>query len=228
MSNKEQVAAKRAYANKMIAKYQAQGLSCPVIVLPEFIQDESNGGAWVPSDDVVVPFTGNPSLGYVQILQVRSQVSRGWDNEKELWATQKGKVDTLSRKYHAGMAILGKIVISESLEPTNPKDETQDVKYLSQDLADAGIACTVGGKPVYQQKWLSMDLNEQDSVIKHDNHEALVKQMEINKLAGAKSNGQSAGIAGAAAKAARLQELMAIPKASRTKAQKEELLELQD
>jgi hypothetical protein len=223
MSNKEQIAAKRAYANKMIAKYQAQGLSCPVIVLPEFIQDESNGGAWVPSDDVVVPFTGNPSLGYVQILQIRSTVSRGWDNEKELWATQKGKVDTLSRKYQAGMAILGKIVISESLEPTNPKDETQDVKYLSQDLADAGIACTLGGKPVYQQKWLSMDLNEADSIIKHDNHEALVKQMEINKLAGAKP---SSGLSAAAAIAQEIAELSAIPKAKRTPAQKERLAEI--
>ena len=82
--------------------------------------------------------------------------------------------------------------------------------------AKAGLSLMQSGQAIYRKKMYTTDLNRQSIILSPDNQDEI--NAFIGKVLAVDPN----------AKAARLAELQAIPKASRTKAQKEELLELQD
>jgi hypothetical protein len=122
------------------------------------------------SGQVVVPSTNNPEFGYVRLTQDVSKIVGGWLRPKTLSTLISGAVaDLTAMNYFAGQELDGKIYAVESLEPTNPDNVQQDIKMAG----DSGIACSVGGRPIYRKTYYTDDLSAQDTLIAHDNGEEI-------------------------------------------------------
>jgi hypothetical protein len=71
--------------------------------------------------------------------------------------------------YRAGQELPGTVVIQESLEPFNEKNPERDLKIAGK----TGIICSVEGNPIYRKTVYSPFSNAEDTLIQHDNVEAL-------------------------------------------------------
>jgi len=127
------------------------------------------------------PSKNNPEYGFVQVAQTVSTVVKGWLRESKRTALINGKMESLKRNYSLGQALAGKIIAIESLTPTNADDVEQGIKMAG----DSGIACTVNGQPIYRTTELVEDLSATDTLVAHDNGEAIsafyVKKAEAEK-----------------------------------------------
>ena len=119
---------------------------------------------------VVVASSNNPEFGYVRLTQDVSKIIGGWLRPKTLSTLISGAVvDLTAMNYTAGMELDGKIYAVESFEPTNPDNLQQDIKQAG----DSGIACSVGGRPIYRKTYYTDDLSVTDTLIAHDNGDAI-------------------------------------------------------
>ena len=120
---------------------------------------------------VVVPSKNNPEFGYLRVTESTTVIdSNGWLRPVTKSALIRGKVSDLTGLgWKAGQALAGQIVVKESLEPTNPSNLEQDKKIAG----DTGIACTLGGQPIYRTSVYTTDMEATDTLIAHDNGEAI-------------------------------------------------------
>ena len=127
------------------------------------------------------PSKNNPEFGFVQVAQTVSTVVKGWLRESKRTALINGPMDALKRNYSLGQALSGKIIAIETLEPINEDDLDQGIKMAG----DSGIGCTVNGAPIYRTTELTEDMSATDTLVAHDNGEAIssfyVKKAEAEK-----------------------------------------------
>ena len=186
-------AAKKAYVESVLSSTEGKG----VVVCPVFIEEPAKSGNWVPTDTAVIEGT-NPEWCAINVMSITTSFSaQGFENQNVMSALIRRKIAGADDKYVPGAVLNGKIAIMETLTPTDDKDESRDIKYPSAALAEAGIACTVGGKPIYQRKYYTDNLQAQDITIAHDNDEEINQQRAAIKAANSKP---STGINAAAAK----------------------------
>ena len=119
---------------------------------------------------VVIP-SKNPEFGYVRLEQVSNNIDdEGWVRKATKSALIKGAVaDLKGLGFNAGMQLDGQIVVSESTTPSNPNDLEQDKKMAGQ----TGVPCTIEGNSIYRTARYTKDMEALDSLIKHDNVDAI-------------------------------------------------------
>lgn len=123
------------------------------------------------SGAVVYTSEHNPDYGYFKVEQVRSIVDdNGFLSRKKVTALVPGLVeDLLAMNLVKGQSIEGKIIVEESLEPFNKKQPKRDLKVAG----DTGIACTLGGMPIYRRTKFTFNESAVDTRIEHDNVDEL-------------------------------------------------------
>ncbi|MHA2039153.1 MAG: hypothetical protein ACW98X_22225 [Promethearchaeota archaeon] len=130
---------------------------------------------------VIVASSNNPEFGYVRLTQDVSKIVGGWLRPKTLSTLISGAVaDLKAEGYSAGMEMEGKIYAVETFEPTNPDNVQQDVKMAG----DSGIACSVAGRPIYRKTYYTEDLSVVDTLLAHDNGEAIKAHYASKEAAG--------------------------------------------
>lgn len=126
---------------------------------------------------VVVPSNNNPEFGYIRVSQSTSIFdSNGWLRPVTKSALIKGATkDLQALGFVAGQEVSGQIVVKESFEPTNADNPSQDLKIAG----DTGIACSKDGQNIYRTSVYTTDMEATDSLIAHDNGDAIrAKQAE--------------------------------------------------
>jgi hypothetical protein len=186
---------KRAYAQKVIAQAKAKGIENPVIVLPEY-DEESNT---LLDTCAVASANSTKGMGYVALFQSRTVNLKGVEFDNDLWCLQRGKVASLENRYHAGQILEGHIVVEDTLEPPNPNNLTQDLKFKNKACLEAKVPCEVNDEFIYQIKYWDVTGTVKDTTIAHDNEAELMEITNGAKVAAAKP--LSKGIASAGAKA---------------------------
>ena len=134
---------------------------------------------------VVVP-SSNPEFGYIRLEQKATVIdANGWARPSNKSALIKGKVVDLAQMgLTKGMKLPGKLVVTESHEPTNEDNLQQDMKIAG----DSGVPCTLGGAPIYRTTSYTTDEAAVDTFIKHDNGDA------IREAQAEAANADSAGL----------------------------------
>ena len=129
---------------------------------------------------VVVTSENNPEYGYIRLEQKTMVFTNGWAQPKVKSALLRGKVEDLQALgFTKGQTLAGKIVVKESLTPTNPNDVNQDMKLAGQN----GVACTKDDQPIYRVASYTEDLTAQDELIQHDNVDQIRKAQAAVKAA---------------------------------------------
>lgn len=187
--------AKRAYVESVLQSTNGKG----VVVCPVFINEGTDQKpVWTATDTAVIE-GANPDWCAINVMSIQESYSAaGFENQRVMSALIRRRIAGAEDKYVPGQVLNGKIAVMEQLTPTDAADDSRDVKYLGADLQEAGIACTVQGKPVYQRKYYTDNLGTQDIVVNHDNQEQIANHRALVKVQTAKP--QSAGIKGAAAR----------------------------
>lgn len=117
--------------------------------------------------NVIHQSVNNPEYGYVRVEQVRSMYDdNGFLRRRVVSALIQGSMEDLKQEgYYLGQELPGKIVIIESLNPTNKKDHTKNIKTAG----NTGVVCKVDGKPIYRKTIYTIISNLTDELVKHDN-----------------------------------------------------------
>ncbi len=186
MSKMTRAETKREFVQSVLSTTGGKG----VVVCPVFIEDKPGSGVWTPTDTAVIEDT-NPDWCAINVMSVQeSYNASGFENQRVMSALIRRKVIGADEKYTPGMVLTGKIAVMEQLTPTDADDDSRDVKYLSADLEDAGIPCTLAGKPIYQRRYYTDNLQQADILIAHDNVEAIANHRAATRagrtVAGAK------------------------------------------
>lgn len=131
---------------------------------------------------VVVPGKNNPEYGYVRVEAKVQEIINGWLTPRKRSAIIRGKViDLQGLGFVAGQKLEGKIVITESLTPSNPNDGLQDLKYAGE----TGVVCTFNDAAIYRTSEFTQDINAGDTFIAHTNADQIkAKQAEVKLAAG--------------------------------------------
>jgi hypothetical protein len=210
-----------------IERMQANGgaKAKPVIVIPQFELDTN--GEWVPVQSNGVRSTKKDGFGFIRLgMPVAMIDAQGKRRIKVLLTNSFDDTSELIKSLAFDGVGIGDaipecvLVIEESLTPFNKKDPSRDQKFAGV----SGIPCMLDDQPIYRRVKLA-PVGTENVLIAHNNNEQISK---FQSAAWAKLNKASNGLDDAAAKAAKIAELTAIPKAKRTAAQKEELAELMD
>lgn len=189
--------AKKAYAMSILAGLKGKG---GVVVLPVFINEGTDAAPnWVPTDEVVIE-GANPEWCAVNVMAIQSSFSvQGFENERVMSALIRRKTIGTNDKYAPGQVLNGKIAVMETLTPTDPNDDSRDVKAPSAAHFEGGIVCRLDGQSIYQRKYYTEDLTKADITIAHDNQDEIAQFSAALKVKAATANkGNSAGIQGAA------------------------------
>ena len=119
----------------------------------------------------VINQSSNPLYGHVKVVQIRTMFDdNGFMRARPVNALIHGTVEDLKLAgYRAGQELPGTVVIQESLEPFNEKNPERDLKIAGK----TGIICSVEGNPIYRKTVYSPFSNAEDTLIQHDNVEAL-------------------------------------------------------
>lgn len=125
---------------------------------------------------IVSAYKSNPEFGYVVISEVAPTIDgNGFLRKNKKVSTIKGAVEDLKEmNYQDGQELAGQIVIRESLEPTNPNNPEQDIKYAG----DTGVICMKGGQPIYRTSLYTLDMSLTDEYVAHDNTEEIKQAQE--------------------------------------------------
>ena len=228
--------AKKLYAEQMTAKYKAQGILSPVIVMPEFMEDEDGSVHAVPEEFVTA--RGDKGFGYMQLYSATTEFQKGVQYDVVRACLQRGRVTSLQTQYKAGMNLGGRIVSEDTMTPPNASNVAQDLKYANEALRTAGIPMKVGAAPIYNIRYWEPTGTVLDTRIEHTN------QAELEAFTATSGKANSAGIQNASAAlmagkqpaadvdveelTEELDELKAIPVAQRNAAQKARIKELKD
>ena len=112
----------------------------------------------------------NAEYGWIRVSQERTIFEGGWARKKTLSALISGETaDLKSMGLHAGQELPGKIVVVESLEPFNSDNPDKDYKVAG----NTGIVCCLDGQPIYRKTFYTEDASASDTLIAHNNGEAI-------------------------------------------------------
>jgi hypothetical protein len=117
--------------------------------------------------NVIHQSSNNPEYGYVRVEQIRSMYDdNSFLRRKVVSALIIGTMDDLKDEgYFLGQELPGKIIIVESLNPSNKKDLTKNLKTAG----NTGVVCKVGSLPIYRKTIYTLHSNAGDELVKHDN-----------------------------------------------------------
>lgn len=114
----------------------------------------------------VVRLSANPDYGYILVEQTVPVFKGKFMSNDRRTAIINGTVKDLKTiDLKPGQELDGKIYVIESLEPTNPENHEQDVKYAG----NTGVPCTVEGQPIYRTAFYTTSEPAIDYLIPHDN-----------------------------------------------------------
>jgi hypothetical protein len=130
--------------------------------------------------NVIHQSVNNPEYGYVRVEQVRSMYDdNGFLRRRLVSALIQGSMEDLKQEgYRLGQDLPGKIVIIESLNPTNKKDHTKNIKTAG----NTGVVCKVGNQPIYRRTLYTIISNLSDELVKHDNTEEIKAANGLSKI----------------------------------------------
>jgi len=122
----------------------------------------------------------NPEYGYIRVAQSRTSMEGGWVRTRSLSALISGKVSELKAlNLTNGIALPGKIVVSESLTPFNEASPEKDYKIAG----DTGIVCSFEGTPICRKTMYTDSVEATDTLIEHDNREVIQDAYNAQKAA---------------------------------------------
>ena len=208
-----------------------------VILLPEFEMDAA--GNWKPLEDNVIRKVSNPNdptasmMRYATIMKEGGKPKFRYTNE--FMSFSELQVLMIMEDLSAGSVTSGKLVIEESLV----KEKGATIKWANE---KEGLKCMVENMPIYRRTVFTNDDSRVDKFITHTNKAELSAAATIRWNSGNKPNSSAIGEAGQAALntpvtgtpamtaeqiETRIEELEAIPEATRTRSQKKELAKLE-
>ena len=119
----------------------------------------------------------NSDFGWVTLRQDKLVITNGWAQNKSLSTIILGKVENLEAfNFAEGQALDGKIIVREQLTPFI--DETRDVKVAGS----TGVVCKVNGQPIYRKTFYTMNTDEKDIFIQHDNVDEIRQVLSEQKF----------------------------------------------
>jgi len=128
----------------------------------------------------------NPEYGFIRVAQARTSMEGGWVRTRNISALISGKVDELkSLGLTNGASLPGKIIVVESLTPFNEENPEKDYKVAG----DTGIVCSFEGQPICRKTMYTDSLEATDTLIDHDNYEAIKEAYATLQAASAESEG---------------------------------------
>lgn len=98
----------------------------------------------------------------------------------------------------AGAELDGVVAIKEQLEPFSATNPTQGIKYPNAAAKAAGLACTVGGQPIYRDTFFTTDEDTEDILVPHDNGAQIQEFVRNMNGTATKANSAAIQTAGAA------------------------------
>jgi hypothetical protein len=131
---------------------------------------------------VVTPST-NAEWGYIRVEQSRVVIDeQNFAKRSTISALIYGRVEDLSSFGWAhGTELPGKIVVSEQVEPFNPKNPEKDLKRAG----DSGVVCMFGDSPIYRKNFYKNDPEAHDVTLEHTNGEEIKAAYAASKNTGA-------------------------------------------
>lgn len=126
--------------------------------------------------NVIIP-SKNPEVSFVRVESRTNEIDdNGWVKETYKAAFIKGSPKALAGLgYSDGQMIGGRINLTETTE--TPEFNAEDAMKLA---GDTGVACTIGGAPIYRVMNYSSNEEGQDTLLAHDNkEEILAAQTEL-------------------------------------------------
>lgn len=210
---------KKKYALAAIEKARANGHANPIIVMPVFMEDDND--VYGPTNETGI---SGKNIEWCAVNVVANTTAFRGGFKVDTYQSALIRMRVSSNTFKAGQVLGGKIYTVESTVPSNPANIEDGIKYISSALREAKMPCLKDGKVVYQQHFYTDNMSEPDVLIAHDNADELANAGTQLKA----SNSPQAGLGNAAAKAAKIAELQAIPKAKRTTEQKMELADLME
>lgn len=129
--------------------------------------------------NVVGTSKNNPEFGYIRVTQKTHGFTwDGWLKLQNRSALIKGRVEELEQLgYKVGQEVPGKIVVREQLVPFNANNPQQDLKLAGE----SGIPCTVDDQPIYRNSFFTLNEDDQDQLIQHDNTEAIRQHQQAGQ-----------------------------------------------
>lgn len=130
--------------------------------------------------NVITQSVNNPDYGFVRVEQVRSMYDdNSFLRRRKVSALIQGSMEDLKEEgYYLGQELPGKIVIIESLNPTNKKDTTKNIKTAG----NTGVVCKVGSQPIYRRTLYTIITNLSDELVKHDNVDEIKAANGLSKI----------------------------------------------
>ena len=130
--------------------------------------------------NVITQSVNNPDYGYVRVEQVRSMYDdNSFLRRRKVSALIQGTMEDLKQEgYYLGQELPGKVVIIESLNPTNKKDATKNIKTAG----NTGVVCKVGNQPIYRRTLYTIITNLSDELVKHDNVDEIRAANDTGKI----------------------------------------------
>ena len=126
----------------------------------------------------------NPKIGYIRIEQQLHTIGlNNWVKNERRSALIFGNIKDLAvLNFKKDQLLDGKIVVDESLQPFNPETAEREMKLAGS----TGVVCRVDDQPIYRRTRYTMNMDEQDTLIQHNNteeiKEALSSLKAIDKL----------------------------------------------
>lgn len=118
----------------------------------------------------IISVSRNPEYGYIRVQQEKEVVENNFFVQKKVSALIHGRLELLkSKNFYEGQTIEGQIVMKESLQPIDPKNEDRFIKLSGKN----GIPCTVNGEYIYSTTYFTQDMDDKDVLIEHDNSEEI-------------------------------------------------------
>jgi hypothetical protein len=130
--------------------------------------------------NVIHQSSNNPEYGYVRVEQVRTMFDdNSFLRRKVVSALIIGYMEDLKEeKYYAGQELPGKVIVIESLNPSNKNDLTKNLKVAG----NTGVVCALNGQSIYRKSIYSIANNAADELIKHDNVDEIKAANGISKI----------------------------------------------
>jgi hypothetical protein len=130
-------------------------------------------------NNVITVSEKNPEFGWIFVEQLALIFQNDWVRTTKRKARIMGSVETLNKiGYTKGQVLPGKIVVKESFQPFDHTNPDRHLKIAG----DCGIICRVDDQPIYRKSFYTLNENEQDELIMHNNTEEIREVMTATKL----------------------------------------------
>lgn len=121
----------------------------------------------------------NPEIGYIRIEQQLHTIGlNNWVKNERRSALIFGNIKDLAvLNFKKDQLLDGKIVVDESLQPFNPETAEREMKLAGS----TGVVCRVDDQPIYRRTRYTMNMDEQDTLIQHNNTEEIKEALSSLK-----------------------------------------------